>query len=150
MRQSVFDALRGGAIRFISVGLVVMGAIPIQAEVDKPGRDVRRNGAEVDISPTGSQGLVVIRDPESGQLRAPTGEERRDLGLDRFFRRAEGSSRIEVKTDGTLRLVTGSKYMNSLLATKSRSGVRFKCVQGQTGLSESVPERIQEVSREPK
>jgi hypothetical protein len=79
---------------------------------------------------TTPQGMVVVRDPESGLFRSPTAEEREKLGLNRFFRMSAKELRLEVRSDGTLRVVLDDRFSSALVATGGRGGLKVHCVEG--------------------
>lgn len=131
--KGTVESRRGNRNRIVQcsvVLLVLIGGISFGAEGRQTDRSEKVKGHADGGQASTTKGLVVIRDRESGQLRAPTAAERSSLGLDGLFRARKSSSRIEVRPDGSLRLLTGSKTMNFSIATRMRSGIQSRCVQG--------------------
>lgn len=71
---------------------------------------------------TGGSGLTVSIDKESGKFRAPTDEEKRELGLYEGLRRDTRGLREEVLENGSVRVVLKGRFMHSILAKRNPDG----------------------------
>ncbi len=80
-------------------------------------------------------GMTVVRDPESGQLRAPTPAELRELQGPEMARRTMAPSQRAqptIRPDGTRGVVLGERGMVYSVVTRGQDGkLHQQCVQGE-------------------
>jgi hypothetical protein len=75
-------------------------------------------------APAASSELRVTRDKETGQLRAPTAEERAELAaIEKSFKRS-GPARVQLRTlsDGTRAAVLPESFQTTLYAVRDADG----------------------------
>ncbi len=75
--------------------------------------------------------MVVTRDPETGELRNATAEERAKLFAGRAPQAAPAAPRVVTLPDGTKMVELGEDSMSYAVATKTPDGsVKQRCVHG--------------------
>jgi hypothetical protein len=86
----------------------------------------------------GAANMVVTRDPETGELRNATAEERAKLFANRAPQAAPVAPRVVVLPDGTKMVELGEESMNYAVATKAPDGsVKQSCVHGAKAATEA-------------
>ena len=79
----------------------------------------------------GAANMVVTKDPETGELRNATAEERAKLFAGREPQAAPDDSRVVILPDGTEMVRLGKDTMNYAVATKNPDGsIQQSCVHG--------------------
>ena len=82
-------------------------------------------------APAGAANMVVTKDPETGELRNATAEERAKLFAGREPQAAPDDSRVVILPDGTEMVRLGKDTMNYAVATKNPDGsIQQSCVHG--------------------
>ena len=95
----------------------------------------------------GADGMVVTRDPETGELRSATAEERRRLGLDTVVRQSERPDLVEQRSDGSYSVVVHPSAMSySVLSQKNDGTSITRCVSAaeiEKGVAPLSPRKTQ-------
>ena len=91
------------------------------------------------LAPAGAANLVVTKDPETGELRNATAEERAKLFAGREPQTAPADSRVVILPDGTEMVRLGKDTMNYAVATKNPDGsIQQSCVHGKNPATEAA------------
>jgi hypothetical protein len=86
----------------------------------------------------GAANMVVTRDPETGELRNATAEERAKLFVNRAPQAAPVAPRVVILPDGTAMMELGEDSMSYAVATKARDGsIKQSCVHGVQAATEA-------------
>lgn len=90
-------------------------------------------------APAGAANMVVTKDPETGELRNATAEERAKLFAGREPQAAPADSRVVILPDGTEMVRLGKDTMNYAVATKNPDGsIQQSCVHGKNSATEAA------------
>lgn len=69
------------------------------------------------------EGMRVVRDPETGELRAPNAAEAQALAASELFKRPKSApAKGEVRSDGTLALAVAGQHLSFAVATVNADG----------------------------
>ena len=106
--------------------LAVICAAPVAAQAAGDGAEAAAPTAasqqEVAAAPAGSRGLVVARDPETGELRAPTAAERERLTTHWALERSTEEMERVVLPDGAVLLKLGDRFLTFTVAARNPQG----------------------------
>ncbi len=94
-------------------------------------------------TPPGQSGMAVVRDPQTGQLRAPTAAELRELqpgsAKARLVRPQQGANAPTVRPDGVRAATLGERGMVYSVITRGADGkLSEHCVEGEAAAAHAT------------